>query len=1109
MIIKLNEQQRRIFDDFCERLISDNEEPIYLYIAGEAGTGKSFLLKIMIEIVKYLNLKSGDELSKPSAIVMAPTANAAYIINGKTIESALGMLPRKKNTFINIQRNKLSNFSFIYEDVGVVFCDEISMVGSCKFTKINFQLQDIFCNNSFMGGISFIAVGDLRQLPPVLDKYVYENNHLDGRPAISPSHWDEHFRIFYLTDKMRAQKDPEFANICDRVGNGKFTKEDIGYLKNCVRDTASEDINDSFKDGKLSYIVTTNKRRQDVNNMKLEKLLEHEPTFEVYAQDRCTNLEHPPDVPSKLALTQTGGLEHKLILKRNAPIVITSNHQQAKYKEDGLVNGARGHIDSIQVSKTNSNEIMVVWVIFKDRNIGKRLSFDLKHLKVDHKPNHKDAIPILKQKKQFTINKGEIKFQRYQFPLTIAYAITAYKCQGETLEEVIIDFSQDPGERQNIQSGSFYVALTRVKEGKDVYLKSFSESFITFNERVEDKIEAMRKFKPYRFKKLYLSDCIFENADEEVKIGYFNIEGFLESNHAEYLDHDLNLLLLDFLVLSETWLTANITNNEIIKKLANWKIVKRLDSTDYGKHMGLMLITPIRKVNSLNLIFDMDYVEGYTDENTTLLYQGITMNLKKIYKKFVFLYIRKTPSQSETTEIAERFNNFDGIIGDLNLNPAKPDQKWKLTKLCGNNKYLALTEVTTLKLNQLDHIILDENMSSHSFSTSYHNFASYHKSIVLRLATPSTKFRKEFREGKHFNIEKHLKPNKEIEKSSRSEDGFTYSNEFEKETETSTNSEHSSTDTGSSDKSTSPLNQNVDTNYSVSIELVLPRLKNPPHKNLCFSNVVASCLINNPLLRKFLQGKTSALENQGTISAELSHLARHLSSSSKSTQRLRAIVMAKCLMSGQKNRNFNNNMQFDCVEFIQSLFEHFWGEQSWDENLDEKVFGGLLQETLECECGSIQKLPIQKIAEVLHLQIKGQTTQSCIDDFFDSQEVDSRCPECVSSRSTKTVKIVCAPTTIILHLLRFSYDENQDKTLKLNCPIFCPTMLTLPNGSTYVLNSVINHIGESSTSGHYNIVIFDEQLNKFILLDDSEITYNINIDKDMAEQSYVASYSRI
>jgi hypothetical protein len=91
---------------------------------------------------------------------------------------------------------------------------------------------------------------------------------------------------------------------------------------------------------------------------------------------------------------------------------------------------------------------------------------------------------------------------------------------------------------------------------------------------LKKKVETMRKFKPYRFKKLYISHCIFENSDEEVKIGYFNVEGFLESNHAEYLDHDLNLLHLDFLVLSETWLTVNISNKDIIKKLTNWKIVK-------------------------------------------------------------------------------------------------------------------------------------------------------------------------------------------------------------------------------------------------------------------------------------------------------------------------------------------------------------------------------------------------------------------------------------------------------------------------------------------------------------------------------------------------------
>ena len=43
-IITLNEQQRMIFDDFCERMILDDDGCFYLYIAGEAGTGKSYLV---------------------------------------------------------------------------------------------------------------------------------------------------------------------------------------------------------------------------------------------------------------------------------------------------------------------------------------------------------------------------------------------------------------------------------------------------------------------------------------------------------------------------------------------------------------------------------------------------------------------------------------------------------------------------------------------------------------------------------------------------------------------------------------------------------------------------------------------------------------------------------------------------------------------------------------------------------------------------------------------------------------------------------------------------------------------------------------------------------
>ena len=127
--------------------------------------------------------------------------------------------------------------------------------------------------------------------------------------------------------------------------------------------------------------------------------------------------------------------------------------------------------------------------------------------------------------------------------------------------------------------GSFYVALTRVKEGKSVFLKSFQESYITVNKKVEQKIEAMRKYKPYIFKKIYVFDEIFEDSIDDLKLGYFNINGLMRSNHAEYLDSDINLLHLDFLVVSETWLNSDVSNVDVISKLKKWKILKRLDAT--------------------------------------------------------------------------------------------------------------------------------------------------------------------------------------------------------------------------------------------------------------------------------------------------------------------------------------------------------------------------------------------------------------------------------------------------------------------------------------------------------------------------------------------------
>ena len=93
---------------------------------------------------------------------MAPTANAAFIIGGKTIDSALGFSPSDINRYTSADAARMARMKFQYEDVQVVFCDEISMVGSTKLAKINYRFQDLADGSKkheFMGGISFVASG--------------------------------------------------------------------------------------------------------------------------------------------------------------------------------------------------------------------------------------------------------------------------------------------------------------------------------------------------------------------------------------------------------------------------------------------------------------------------------------------------------------------------------------------------------------------------------------------------------------------------------------------------------------------------------------------------------------------------------------------------------------------------------------------------------------------------------------------------------------------------------------------------------------------------------------------------------------------------------------
>ena len=177
---------------------------------------------------------------------------------------------------------------------------------------------------------------------------------------------------------MRSQKDPKFSDLCDRVGRGKINDDDEIYLNLRVQFTKSENFNENFKSGQLSIIVTTNAKKDLVNIQKLTLLLPNEKEYFCNSIDRVTNLPGDTKLPEKLNRNpgNTGNLQVELKIKVGAPMVITSNHSKQKYREDGIVNGARGYVQAIQVSSGDPDKVEVVWIVFNNENVGRLYRFE-------------------------------------------------------------------------------------------------------------------------------------------------------------------------------------------------------------------------------------------------------------------------------------------------------------------------------------------------------------------------------------------------------------------------------------------------------------------------------------------------------------------------------------------------------------------------------------------------------------------------------------------------------------------------------------------------------------------------------------------------------------
>jgi hypothetical protein len=156
-----NEKQKALLMHVIANLLSFNRSPFQIFFTGPAGYGKTFLIKLIMEI--YNRFTDNDGFCN-AYITCASTGKAAVAIDGTTIHTALKISLSKLLPSIEVAQQYRTLFKYVQ----VILIDEISMVVAELLNRIDSRLKQITGNfQDNFGEMDIIFIGDLRQLPPV------------------------------------------------------------------------------------------------------------------------------------------------------------------------------------------------------------------------------------------------------------------------------------------------------------------------------------------------------------------------------------------------------------------------------------------------------------------------------------------------------------------------------------------------------------------------------------------------------------------------------------------------------------------------------------------------------------------------------------------------------------------------------------------------------------------------------------------------------------------------------------------------------------------------------------------------------------------------------
>lgn len=400
-------------------------------ILGSAGTGKSFLLKRLVENA-HKNLQ-----------VLSFTGLAALQVGGRTIHSFFGFdlgLQKRSHLLLTGTPEQKENRRRAFRSLDAILIDEVSMLRADLLDAVDAVLREHGPRpGEPFGGVQIGLFGDVLQLPPIVtddEQQAFRPRADDASTPIwddgwiSPWFFDSFayrtggFLRQTLTRIFRQQADAttgeDFVRSLQRLREGRTQPEDFDLINSRMSNERPKQA--------LS-LVTTNRDADDENDERFNAL---PGPIQPYQAARAENWPKHWKGKSYEPVSET------VEIKKDAWVLVCANNAGP-----GLVNGSLGTVLRFDgeevVLRVGSQEIPVRRYIWK--------------------------FPIWRWNGEKMVREGETTYA--QMPLKLAWAMTIHKAQGQTVDGPMW---VDLGARV-WSGGQTYVALSRVRRLDQLHLR--------------------------------------------------------------------------------------------------------------------------------------------------------------------------------------------------------------------------------------------------------------------------------------------------------------------------------------------------------------------------------------------------------------------------------------------------------------------------------------------------------------------------------------------------------------------------------------------------------------------------------------------------------------